>query len=487
MSKNKGKTAEELLQEALVPVGEQPYNLPVNWIWVKSEYVAKWGSGGTPSRKNPEYYGGDIPWIKTGDLRNGIITEVDECITDEGLKKSSAKMFPKDSVAIAMYGATIGKLGILGFDATTNQACAVGVPLSITTTKFLFYYFLSQKDELISLGKGGAQPNISQQVIKQFPFALPPLAEQERIVQKTEKLLNKINQAKQLIEEAKETFEIRRAAILDKAFRGELTAKWREENLSKATAGSFLQKIDEFRQNSKTKVKKSNENIMTEPYKLPEGWRWVTLEDLIQTSSYGTSAKTNDDDDVPVLRMGNIIDGELHLDNLKYLPSDHKDVEKYKLEEYDLLFNRTNSYELVGKTAVVYGQATNMTYASYLVNVRLFYKEEIAEYICYYINGHFGRNLLLSMVTQQVGQANINASKLASLIVPLPPKDEIVEITNKINSLIEIERSIVNSLQLKNDLDKLTEAILYSAFRGDLGTNDASEPSEISKLLELKI
>lgn len=486
MSKNKGKTAEELLQEALVPEEEQPYKVPENWAWVKLGSISRFIDyrGKTPNKTN-----NGIPLITAKNVRmNQLNEEPREYIAIEDYDKWMTRGIPNQGDILFTTEAPLGYVAELNISGKVALAQRIITIQSLNNPYLKFALMSPQIQENIKRNATGTTvAGIKASKLKLLPVPIPPMNEQKRIADKVERLLNKINQAKQLIEEAKETFELRRAVILDKAFRGELTEKWREENLSKATAGSFLQKIDELRQNSKTKVKKSNENIMTEPYKLPEGWRWVPLEDLIQTSSYGTSAKTNDDEDVPVLRMGNIIDGELHLHNLKYLPSDHKDVEKYKLEEYDLLFNRTNSYELVGKTAVVYGQASNMTYASYLVNVRLFYKEEIAEYICYYINGHFGRNLLLSMVTQQVGQANINASKLASLIVPLPPEEEIVEITKKINSLIENERSIKNSLQLKNDLDKLTEAVLYSAFRGDLGTNDGSEPSEIRELLKLEI
>ncbi|OME50895.1 hypothetical protein BSK59_21390 [Paenibacillus odorifer] len=476
MSKNKGKTAEELLQEALVPVEEQPYKVPENWVWVKlGSYLENHDNSRIPiSSDERTSRQGTFPYYGA----SGIIDYIDG-FTHNGefilLGEDGANLVTR-SKPIAFLAK--GKIWV------NNHAHVLRTREGMPNNLIVHYLNSISLHKYIS---GSAQPKLNQKNMNTIPLPIPPINEQKRIVDKVERLLNKINQAKQLIGEAKETFELRRAAILNKAFRGELTSKWREQNFSKASADSFLQKIDELRQNSKIKVKKINENIITEPYELPKGWRWVILDDLIQTSSYGTSAKTNDDDDVPVLRMGNIIDGELYLDNLKYLPSDHKDVEKYKLEKYDLLFNRTNSYELVGKTAVVYGEATKMTYASYLVNVRLFFKEKIAEYICYYINGHFGRNLLLSMVTQQVGQANINASKLASLVVPLPPEEEIVEITKKINSLIENERSIKNSLQLKNDLDKLTEAVLYSAFRGDLGTNDASEPSEIRELLKLEI
>ena len=154
--------------------------LPEGWAEATLEDIAQWGSGGTPSRKNSEYYDGLIPWIKTGELNQKIIVDTEEKITDLALQNSSAKIFPKGSVAVAMYGATIGKTSILGMDAATNQACAVGIPnLEITTTEYLWHYLSSQKEDFIEAGKGGAQPNISQGVVKEWPLPLPPLNEQK--------------------------------------------------------------------------------------------------------------------------------------------------------------------------------------------------------------------------------------------------------------------------------------------------------------------
>lgn len=156
-------------------------SFPAEWVETTLDNIADWGSGGTPSRKNEDYYGGDIPWVKTGDLGEKIIKKPSEYITELGLKNSSAKLFPKGAVAIAMYGATIGKASILGIDATTNQACAVGNPKpNVTTSEFLYYFLLNEKDVFVAKGKGGAQPNISQGLIKEHVVYLPPVAEQKR-------------------------------------------------------------------------------------------------------------------------------------------------------------------------------------------------------------------------------------------------------------------------------------------------------------------
>lgn len=167
-----------------------PFEIPTGWGWTTLGEVGSWQSGGTPSRSNKSYYGGDIPWLKTGDLNDGLILEIPENITEEAVMNSSAKLNPSGSVLIAMYGATIGKLGILTFPATTNQACCACIEFNAITRLYLFYFLLSQRNILISKGGGGAQPNISKEIITNTFIPVPPLPEQQRIVSKIEELFS---------------------------------------------------------------------------------------------------------------------------------------------------------------------------------------------------------------------------------------------------------------------------------------------------------
>ena len=158
-------------------------NLPKSWCVVKLGDIGKWQAGGTPNRGVKEYYGGNIPWLKTGDLNDGFINKIPECITQAGLDNSSAKLNPKDSVLIAMYGATIGKIGILTFPAATNQACCACVDYPLLEKIYLFYFLLSHRDAFIMQGGGGAQPNISKEIILNTEIPLPPINEQKRIAE----------------------------------------------------------------------------------------------------------------------------------------------------------------------------------------------------------------------------------------------------------------------------------------------------------------
>ena len=159
-----------------------PFDIPKKWNWVTLGEIGKWQSGSTPSRLNKDYYNGDIPWLKTGDLNDGYITHIPEYITEKALNETSVKLNPTGSILMAMYGATIGKLGILTYPATTNQACCACEIYTGIEKEFLFYFLLSHRVDFIKLGGGGAQPNISKEKIINTYIPLPPSEEQKRIV-----------------------------------------------------------------------------------------------------------------------------------------------------------------------------------------------------------------------------------------------------------------------------------------------------------------
>lgn len=175
---------------------EKPFEIPESWMWVRLGEIGDWASGATPARTHFEYYAGNIPWLKTGDLNDGHITSIPESITKQGVEHSSVRLNPVGSVLMAMYGATIGKLGILDIESTTNQACCACICYEGLLNSYLFYFLLSQRTYYQSLGAGGAQPNISKEKIVNSIMPLPPLAEQKRIVARLEQLLPYCEQLK---------------------------------------------------------------------------------------------------------------------------------------------------------------------------------------------------------------------------------------------------------------------------------------------------
>lgn len=203
--------------------------LPEGWEWRRLGYECKTTSGGTPRRSTPDYFGGSIPWVKSGELNDGIITSSEETITEQGLENSNAKIFPEGTLLMAMYGATVGKLGILGINAATNQAiCAIFTPDHILN-KYLFWFLRFTRNLIIRQSFGGAQPNISQVVIKNLRIPIPypndparSLAEQRRIVAYLEAVQEEVSAARRQVEEDERRVTQLEQSILAAAFRGEV-------------------------------------------------------------------------------------------------------------------------------------------------------------------------------------------------------------------------------------------------------------------------
>ena len=235
-----------------------PFEVPENWEWTTLGEIGTWQSGATPSRLRKDYYGGNIPWLKTGDLNDGLITDIPEFITQKALDETSVKLNPIGSILIAMYGATIGKIGILTFPATTNQACCACSDYKIEQM-YLFYFLLANKKVFIAMGGGGAQPNISKEKIAVTFMPLPPLTEQQRIVVEIErwfKLIDAIDQSKA---DLQTTITQTKSKILDLAIHGKLVP----QDPNDEPASELLKRI-----NPKAEITCDNEHSE----KLPQNW-----------------------------------------------------------------------------------------------------------------------------------------------------------------------------------------------------------------------
>jgi type I restriction enzyme S subunit len=195
-------------------------NIPKHWEIKKLGEVCFTTSGGTPNRGNSKFYQGNIPWVKSGELDRGLILDTEEKISEEAVKNSSAKVFPKGTLLIALYGATIGKLAFLGIDAATNQAvCGIYKNENIDSN-YLFNFLFYKKPSLVKQGIGGAQPNISQGILKNLELPIPPIAEQQAIVAKIEELLSDLENGKEQLKTAQQQLKVYRLSLLKWAFEG---------------------------------------------------------------------------------------------------------------------------------------------------------------------------------------------------------------------------------------------------------------------------
>lgn len=226
---NLDELMQSALQKAFNPLkdnAKENYKLPQGWEWKSLGEIANTSSGGTPSRNKKEYWeNGNIKWLKSGELNDGYIDFIEENITEEAIKNSSAKIFQKGTLLIAMYGATAGKLGILNLDSTTNQAICAFLHKDKNIKfleKFLFYFLFFLRDKIIKDSFGGAQPNINQTYIKNLQIPLPPLKEQEQITSHLDELSSHVKNLKQNYQAQIKDLQELKNSLLDKAFKGNL-------------------------------------------------------------------------------------------------------------------------------------------------------------------------------------------------------------------------------------------------------------------------
>ena len=223
---------------------EVPFEIPQGWEWCRMGSIGDWGAGATPAKSNPDYYGGSILWLRTGELNNGIVYDSEIKVTKKALQECSLRMNRIGDVLIAMYGATIGKVAIVGKELTTNQACCACTPFGIYNY-FLFFFLLGSQIDFIKKGEGGAQPNISREKLVSHLMPIPPLTEQYRIVEKIQYLLPLVEKySDSQILQDKLNAEIKdklRKSILQEAIQGKLVPQIAEEG----TAQELLERIKE--------------------------------------------------------------------------------------------------------------------------------------------------------------------------------------------------------------------------------------------------
>ena len=300
------KIKKSILKEIPFTDDDILFDIPDNWVWCKLGWIGDWGAGATPTKGVSEYYvDGTIPWLRTGELNNGYVYDSEIKVTHKALEKCSLRQCKIGDVLIAMYGATIGKVAIAGIELTTNQACCACTPFEIYN-KYLLYYLMASKDRFVELGEGGAQPNISREKIVAFPFPLPPLAEQHRIVEKIESLLPKVEAygkaQEELVKLTEALPEQLKKSILQEAIEGRLVP----QDPNDEPASVLLERIraEKAQLVKEKKIKKdknesriyrtedghwmehfedkSREDICIDeeiPFELPNGWEWCRLGD----------------------------------------------------------------------------------------------------------------------------------------------------------------------------------------------------------------
>ena len=437
---------------------EVPFDIPESWEWVRLGNIGDWGSGATPNRTTPEYYNGNIPWLKTGDLNDNYITDIPETITELALAKTSVRLNPIGSVLIAMYGATIGKLGILKIPATTNQACCACVPFTDIYNEFLFYFLMSQKVAFVKRGEGGAQPNISKEKIVSTLMPLPPVAEQKRIVEKLRILQPYIDYyavlEKSDIKLTQSFPEKLKKSILQYAVQGKLVPqdpadepasvlleRIRAEKEQLIKAGKIKRDKHESvifrRDNSYYEISGKNEVCIDDqiPFDVPESWEWTRTGSLFQVNPRN---RLPDDLDAGFMPMPLLSDGF----------GNHHDFQIRKWKEIKTGFTHFADGDIViakitpcfqnRKSAVISGLPNGFGAGTTELHVLRDHTKKLFMPYCLLIyKTHAFIEKGIKNFSGTAGQQRIGKELISDYLIPIPPLEEQKRIVSAVESIFK--------------------------------------------------
>ena len=451
-TKNSNLSIKERLEQALIPNWDEPYKLPPNWGWVRVDAIASIYTGNSINErvKEEKYTGRTDGFVylatKDIDFDSTIDYETNVCIP----QSDGFKVAPKYSTLLCIEGGSAGrKIGFITQDVCfVNKLCAF-VPHSKINPKYLYYAIQSDAfKKQFDAKKHGLIGGVSVKEVSSIFIPFAPVEIQNKIVEHIESVFNKLDEAKEKAQEVVDGFETRKAAILHKAFSGELTAKWREEN--------------EIPANS---------------------WQETKLGYVLREIKYGSSEKSDYSyTGIPVLRIPNIGDMGLIFDDLKFLRQNDCLPNEY-LEKNDILIIRSNgSKDLVGKCALVKDLDQKYTYASFLIRLRVL-DGVYSPYIVWYLNSESARKQLFRKAKSSAGIHNINSKEISDIDIKIPRIPEQEKIVENLSALMEKEKQAKEIAEaVIEQIDTMKKAILARAFRGELGTNDPSEESAVELL-----
>lgn len=449
MAKAKSNSKKITLEESLVPVEEQPYEVPENWCWVKHNSILDISGGSQPAKSHfiAEPREGYTQLYQTRDYGEHPIPVYIP-------NKYATKTTCEGDILLARYGGSLGKV-FRAHDGAYNVALTKVIKIypELIDDEFLYKYYLSQfyQNFCIKASNGrSAQAGFNRDDMNSLPFPLPPLAEQKRIVDQIESLFSKLDEANEKAQEVIDRIETNIEAILYNAFSGKLTQYWRKEN------------------------------------GVDYNWEKSTLSKIVSGLKYGSSEKSDyNNNGTPVLRIPNIGEGVIDFSDLKYMQGEFENS-SHEVFENDILIIRSNgSRDLVGKCAIVPALDRRFAYASFLIRIKASDKV-LPNYLVRYINSSMARGQLFAKAKSSSGIHNINSKELGGIRIDVPTIEEQTEVLKIIEPLIKKELDVkdITSHMIEN-IAELKKSILAKAFRGELGTNVSLEESSIELLKKM--
>lgn len=482
------------------------YSIPDSWKWTTLEEIADMTSGGTPSRTKKEYWNGNINWLKSGELKDTYINEVKEKITAEGLKGSSAKIFPKNTLLMAMYGATVGRLGILNVESSSNQAvCAIFNHHKLFNNEYIFFYLLSNRQKMLKDSFGGAQPNLSQGYIKSIQLPFPPLNEQKRIVTKIEKLFSNLDNSDKFLIHLEKQLKRYRQSVLKSAFEGELTKEWKENQTNHESADELLDKIkierikyieQEIRNKFKDKTEKwINDKTNKEfdkfynglksiedtekPFSIPNHWTWVRLDELSKKITDGTHhTPTYTDSGISFISVKDIKNKKINFEECKYISEDEHNTlyKRCNPENNDVLITKSGT---IGRTCVVNVDRDFSLFVSVAL-IKPFTSLVNPYYLMYRLDNYISMTNIQQTIKGGLIK-NLHIVDMRQLIFPIFSLEEQNQIVKEIEKHFSIIDKLEDTVQKSiKESKRLRQSILKQAFKGKLvEQNENDERAEI--------
>lgn len=458
-----------------------PYDVPVSWQWCQLGEISEIIMGNSPPGDTYNTYGDGVPLINgptefsKSPLGKTIVSQY---------TTQPTKFCKENDLLICVRGATTGRTNIAGCDACVGRGVAVIRSPSIQS--YLNLFILTKAQQILSMGTGSTFPSISQNDLLTIPVPLPPLAEQHRIVAKVDRLMAlcdeldarqqqeragclrlgtaslaglqnatppeefgrqwaQVCDAFDLILDCPKNVAVLRQTILNLAVHGRLMQQMPGDEPAEKLLERIRSEKERLVKDGEIKREKLLEPVLDDeiPFVIPHSWKWVRINDAAKIVEYGTSEKAMSSptafgkDAVPVFRMNNIQNGKVIHENLKYLPNSIEGLPHLYLQNNDILINRTNSYELVGKAGIFKGVDDKFTFASYLIRISFFPQLVNPDFVNITLNGSYFRTSQIEpQVTQQCGQANFSGSKIKNALIPLPPLPEQHRIVAKVDALM---------------------------------------------------
>ncbi|MFZ4556953.1 MAG: restriction endonuclease subunit S [Pseudanabaena sp.] len=431
--------------------------IPEHWkVWKISNAFKKVGSGTTPDSGNPAFYNGDIPWVNTSELRENIITDTSAKVTEYALKQHPIlTLYPPNTLLIAMYGATIGRLGILGITACTNQACcALAEPIHINS-KFCFYWLQSKRNEIIADSSGGGQKNINQEKIRSLRISAPSLHEQHLIADYLDRETTQIDNLIAAKEQMLTLLEEKREALISHA-----VTRGLDPNVTlKASDAPWFDKT-------------------------PQHWSVERLKLVIKSVASGVSVNASDQpiekDGFGVLKTSSVSRG-------RFIPNENKSVwdTEFKrlacpVRQNSIIISRMNTPSLVGESGYVEFDYPNLFLPDRLWQIKFNEERIYVPFMALLISSKEARHALSSKATgTSPSMKNLAIEEMSSLPVPIPPIGEQIAIHEAIsqqdNNVYSLKHALINSIAL---LKERRSALITAAVTGQINIQEMSKHSQ---------